>query len=294
MRSLAESLGVSKHGGVLVLLGDDHTAKSSTLAHQSEFAMVDAQIPVLNPSNIQDLLDFGLIGWELSRYSGLWVSMKCITANIDSSASIYIDPNRIKIETPDFEIPKEGCNIRWPDEVLAQETRISNIKIPAAIAFAKKNNLNKVIWGKGKKKIGLVATGKGYADLRQSLEDLGIDIKKAESMGIHLLKIGMSWPLEPSILKDFSNGMDEIVVIEEKRSLIENQARDILYNMDQKPTKIVGKYDEHNNPLISQDKDLKVDELTNIIAQRITGLCETDSSFNNLQNSKNFDRCNKE
>ena len=223
----------------------------------------------INPANIQDLLDFGIIGWELSRYSGLWVSMKCITATIDSSASIYIDQNRIQFETPEFEIPDEGCNIRYPDEVLAQETRLTNIKIPAAIEFAKKNNLNNIVWGKGKKNIGLIATGKAYTDLRQSLEDLNINTKKAEDLGIHLLKIGMSWPLEPSILETFASGMDEIVVIEEKRSFVESQARDILYNINQKPKRIVGKYDEKNAKLFRQDKDLKVDEITAILAQRI-------------------------
>ena len=152
----ANCSGTSPNGGVLALLGDDHTAKSSTLAHQSEYAMVDAQIPVLNPSNVQEILDYGLLGIALSRYAGVWVSMKCVTATMDSSASVNVDLDRIKIKIPDFEMPADGVHIRWPDEVLVQETRLSNIKLPAVKAFVKTNNINHSIWSKGNKNIGII------------------------------------------------------------------------------------------------------------------------------------------
>ena len=186
----ANSAGTSPNGGVLVLLGDDHTAKSSTLAHQSEFSMIDAQIPVLNPSNVQELIDFGIYGWALSRFSGLWTALKCVTATVDSSASISIDPLANKIIIPPFD-HSDGVHIRWPDDVMKQEERILNIKIPAAHAFVYENNIDKVIWNKGKGKLGIISTGKGYAELREALSILEIDEEKAKSYSkyksIHLV-----------------------------------------------------------------------------------------------------------
>ena len=240
----ANSAGTSPHGGVLALLGDDHTAKSSTLAHQSEYAMVDAQIPILNPSNVQELLDYGLIGIALSRYAGVWVSMKCVTATMDSSASVNIDLDRIKINTPEYALPEEGVHIRWPDDVLGQENRLNKIKIPAVKAFVKANKINQSIWSKGKKNIGIVATGKGYAEVRQALSDLGIDEEYASQIGLHLFKVGMPWPLEESSIIEFCENMNEVLVFEEKRPLVEDQIKEILFNKDIRPKKIIGKRDE--------------------------------------------------
>ena len=156
------SAGTSKNGGVLLLLGDDHASKSSTIAHQSEFAMLDALIPVLNPSNLEDLLNYGIFAWALSRYSGLWVSMKCITSNMDSSSSININLDKLK-----FKFPKDYKNndvhIRGNDMILEQEKGYMEKKIPAAIKFANLNNINKYLW-KSNKKLGIIATGKGFSD----------------------------------------------------------------------------------------------------------------------------------
>ncbi len=281
------SAGSSKNGGVLVLLGDDHTAKSSTLAHQSEFAMIDAQIPVLNPSNIQELIDYGLLAWKMSRYSGLWVSMKCITATVDSSASINISPyltNGSKINSS----YKKNVHIRWPDDILAQEERITKIKIPAVLEFAKAHNLNKPIWNQGKKKLGIIATGKAYNDLRQCFVDLEINEEVAKSLGIHLFKVGMSWPLEPSSLINFCSGMNEILVIEEKRSLVESQTRDILYNTQYRPLRIIGKKDENNLDLITEDNEIKVDDLSIVISNRITKNCILPKSESKINIIKNY------
>ena len=266
----ANSAGTSPHGGVLALLGDDHTAKSSTLAHQSEYAMVDAQIPILNPSNVQELLDYGLIGIALSRYAGVWVSMKCVTATMDSSASVNIDLDRIKINTPEYALPEEGVHIRWPDDVLGQENRLNKIKIPAVKAFVKANKINKSIWSKGKKNIGIVATGKGYAEVRQALSDLGIDEEYASQIGLHLFKVGMPWPLEESSIIDFCENMNEVLVFEEKRPLVEDQIKEILFNKDNRPKKIIGKRDEGGKELISSIGELTPDFVSEIIAERIT------------------------
>ena len=226
--------------GVLALLGDDHTAKSSTLAHQSEYAMVDAQIPILNPSNVQELLDYGLIGIALSRYAGVWVSMKCVTATMDSSASVNIDLDRIKINTPEYALPEEGVHIRWPDDVLGQENRLNKIKIPAVKAFVKANKNKSEYLVKRKKNIGIVATGKGY-EVRQALSDLGIDEEYASKIGLHLFKVGMPWPLEESSIIDFCENMNEVLVFEEKRPLVEDQIKEILFNKDNRPKKIIVK-----------------------------------------------------
>jgi indolepyruvate ferredoxin oxidoreductase len=280
----ANSAGTSPHGGVLALLGDDHTAKSSTLAHQSEYAMVDAQIPILNPSNVQELLDYGLLGIALSRYAGIWVSMKCVTATMDSSASVNIELDRIKIIKPDFEMPPEGVHIRWPDmDILKQEKRLTNIKLPAVKAFVKANKINHSVWSEGKKNIGIVATGKGYAEVRQALSDLGIDEKYANKIGLHLFKVGVSWPLEESSIIDFCKDMEEVIVFEEKRPLIEDQIKEILFNKINRPKIIIGKRDEQDKELIPSTGELTPDFVSEIIADRITRNKKDENLLNKLR-----------
>ena len=279
----ANSSGTSPNGGVLALLGDDHTAKSSTLAHQSEYAMVDAQIPVLNPSNVQEILDYGLIGIALSRYAGVWASMKCVTATMDSSASVNIDLDRIKINIPDFKMPLDGVHIRWPDDVLTQETRLSNIKIPAVKAFVKANNINHGVWTKGNKNIGIISTGKAYAEVRQSLSDLNIDDEYAEKLGLYLFKVGMPWPLEESGIIEFCSGMDEVIVFEEKRPLIEDQVKEIMFNQDNRPKRIIGKRDENNKELMLSTGELTPDFVSEVIAERITKTNKDEQILNKLR-----------
>ena len=285
----ANSAGTSPNGGVVALLGDDHTAKSSTLAHQSEYAMVDAQIPIFNPSNVQELLDFGLLAIALSRYAGVWTSMKCVTATMDSSASVNVDIDRIKLNTPDFEMPEEGVHIRWPDDVLGQELRLTNIKIPAVKAFVKANSINKIIWNKGNKKIGIISTGKAYAEVRQALSDLSIDEKYAEKLGIHLLKVGMPWPLEESIIEDFSKDFEELIVFEEKRPLLEDQIKKIMFNNPNRPKHIIGKLDENFNELIPATGELMPDFVSEVLAERIVKKNKDDNISEKLRFIKQKD-----
>ena len=277
------SAGTSKHGGVLLLLGDDHTAKSSTLAHQSEYAMLDAQIPILNPSNLEDLLEYGIFGWNLSRFSGLWVSLKCITSTIDSSSSIDIDISKLTFKKPKLNDHMSNVHIRLPDIILEQETRISNMKIPAAIEFATLNNINKIIFNKGKKNLGIIATGKAFSDTMECLKSLGIEEKKAESLGIHILKIGMTWPLESEKIEGFSRDMNEVIVIEEKRNFLESNIKNLLYNKENMPKSIVGKLDENNNKLIKEDYEINKTDLKNVLISRIEKNCKVD--FKELPNS---------
>jgi indolepyruvate ferredoxin oxidoreductase len=238
--------GSSKHGGVLLVAGDDHAAKSSTLPHQSDHAFDAAMIPVLSPAGVQEFIDFGIHGWAMSRYSGCWIGFKTISDTAESSTSVDIDPFRVKIIIPtDFNMPEGGLNIRWPDPPLEQEKRIQSEKIYAALAYARANHLNKIIIDSPKPKLGIIASGKAYLDVRQALEDLGIDEKHAAELGLRVYKIGMTWPLEPQGIHQFAEGLEEILVVEEKRQVIEYQLKEQLYNWreDVRP-RVVGKYDE--------------------------------------------------
>ena len=193
----ANLAGTAPHGGVLALAGDDHACQSSTTAHQSEQVLAAAMIPVLNPASVQDYLDFGLIGFALSRYSGCWVALKAIAETVESSASVDLDPQRVRITLPsDFVPPPDGLNLRWPDTPLDQERRLHGPRMEAVRAFARVNALDRVVLDAPGARLGIAATGKGYLDVRQALAELGIDAVRARELGIRLYKIGMSWPLE--------------------------------------------------------------------------------------------------
>ena len=265
------SAGVSKHGGVLVLAGDDHGCKSSTIAHQSEHAFIAASIPVLNPANVQEVLDYGIIGWELSRYSGCWVALKTIAENVDSSAVVDVDPLRIQIKIPeDFQLPEDGVHIRWPDPPLAQEKRLNVYKIYAARAFALANNLNQVKLDSPNPRLGIITTGKSYLDVRQALDDLGLDEALCAKVGLRVLKVGMSWPLEPVSVHQFAEGLDEILVVEEKRSIIEDQLTGQLYNWPVgKRPRVVGEFDEQGNSLLPNLGELTPAMIARVIAKRL-------------------------
>ena len=242
----ANNAGSAKFGGVLVLAGDDHAAKSSSTAHQSDHILNACGIPVLYPSSVQEYIDYGLHAWAMSRYTGLWVSMKCVTDIIESGAAVDFDPDRVQIVTPDdFELPPGGLNIRWPDTVLDMEVRMNSYKWYAALAYARANKLNKIIWDSPKARIGIITAGKSYLDTRQALADLGIDEQVASDIGIRLYKIGMTWPLESDGVHQFAKGLDEILVVEEKRQILEYALKEELYNLkDGERPRVVGKFDD--------------------------------------------------
>jgi indolepyruvate ferredoxin oxidoreductase len=243
----ANAAGTSKHGGVLVLAGDDHAAKSSTLPHQSEHIFKACLIPVLNPSNVQDYLDLGLHGYAMSRYSGCWVAFKCVTDVVESGASVLVDPGRLVTRIPtDFSIPPDGLNIRWPDGILEQEARILDWKVYAALAYARANSLDKIIFDSPKARLGIVTTGKSFGDVMQALSDLGISEEVARSIGLRVYKVAMSWPLEPQGARRFAEGLEEVLVVEEKRQLIEYQIKEELYNWKEgvRAPRVVGKFDD--------------------------------------------------
>jgi indolepyruvate ferredoxin oxidoreductase len=238
--------GSARHGGVLVLAGDDHAAKSSSTAHQSDHILHHVGMPVLFPSSVQEYIDYGLHAWAMSRYSGLWVSMKCVTDIIESGAVVDLDPDRVQPVIPtDFEMPPGGLNIRWPDAVLDQEVRMNNYKWYAALAYARANKLNRIVWDSPKPKIGIITAGKSYLDTRQALADLGIDEQAAADIGLRVYKVGMTWPLDSVGVHEFAQGLDEIIVVEEKRQVLEYALKEELYNLpDGERPRVVGKFDD--------------------------------------------------
>ncbi len=266
----ANYAGTSKHGGVLALGGDDHMAKSSTVAHQSEPAFMSAGMPVIHAASVQEYLDLGLHGFALSRYSGLWVAFKVLSETVDSSASVYIDPHRIDIHTPtDFVMPPDGLHIRWPDDWLGQEKRVYQQKIPAATAYWRANKLDKLMMGRADARFGIVTVGKSYLDVRQALEELGIDDSEAERLGLAVYKVALVWPLEPEGITGFAAGKREILVVEEKRALIEQQLKDMLFNSpaDRRPV-VVGKHDERGAHLLKSDGELTPAEIAAALIAR--------------------------
>ncbi|MBT9475159.1 indolepyruvate ferredoxin oxidoreductase family protein [Polaromonas sp.] len=271
--------GCAKHGGVLLIAGDDHSCKSSSLPHQSEHAFIAAMIPVMNPSGVREFIEFGLHGYAMSRYSGCWVGFKSISDTIESSSSFEIDPMAVEIKIPDsYPIPADGFHIRWPDPPLEQENRLQRERLYALLDYVRLNKLNRQDWSAPSAKLGIVTTGKSYLDVREALAMMGIDEDGAAAMGLRLLKIGVSWPLEPQCIREFADGLDEILVVEEKRQIIEYQIKEQLYNapIASRP-RVVGKYDEtgewvqvpHDGILLSPNGELTPAAIANVMAARI-------------------------
>lgn len=244
----ANHAGTSPNGGVIALMGDDHTCESSTSAHQSEFAFVDAMMPILNPAGIQDLIDYGLIGFALSRFAGVWVGIKCVKDNVESTAVVDARVDRVNVSLPtsaEFHMPPGGLNIRLGDTPLAKELRLHRLKRAAILAFARANALDKIIFTGGEKaRIGILTSGKTYADTRQALDMLGLDEARCNAIGMRLYKVALTWPLEPFGLQRFAEGLDLVIVVEEKRALIETQVKEQLFDAERRP-RVIGKRDEH-------------------------------------------------
>ena len=226
----ANMAGSSKNGGVLMAMGDDHTGESSTVLHQSEWAMVDAYMPVVSPAGVQEILDYGIYGWALSRFSGLWVGLKTMKDTVEATSVVDGDPHRMKLVIPDYDMPQGGLNIRLQDTPHLQETRMINHKRFAAEAFSHANKIDKRMWGKRGAKIGFVAAGKNWLDLVHAMSLLNIDENEAERLGITLYKIGQTFPLDMHGFHDWAEGLDLVVVVEEKRKLIEVQIKEALFN----------------------------------------------------------------
>ncbi len=246
----ANLAGTSRYGGVLAALGDDHACESSTTAHQSEFALVDAMMPILNPASVQDILDFGLVGWQLSRFSGCWVGLKCVHDTVEATSSIELTQPYPQLLNPeDFGLPAAGLNIRLPDTPLAQEQRLHQFKLPAVHRYWRENSLDRLIYDPPDATVGIITTGKSYSDVRRALSELHIDQAEAVRLGLRLCKLALSWPIEREGLLRFAKGLKKIIVIEEKRPLVEDQVKNLLYSCAQRPS-VVGKLDEQGKSLL--------------------------------------------
>ena len=266
----ANFAGTSKHGGVLALMGDDHTAESSTTAHQSEYHFVDVMIPILNPAGVQEILEYGLYGFAMSRFCGTWAALKCMHETVESTAVIDGSLERIKIVTPtDFAMPEGGLNIRLRDTFLGMEARLYDYKRDAMLAFIRANRLNKIITSGGRNpKIGVITTGKAYLDVRQALDELGIDEVRCNDLGLRIYKVGCPWPISRQELAEFAQGLDLIIVVEEKRSLIEVQVREELYGTANQPV-CIGKKDEQDNWLFPVKGALDPNDVAICIGERL-------------------------
>jgi indolepyruvate ferredoxin oxidoreductase len=270
----ANSAGSSKHGGVIALAGDDHGCQSSTLAHQSEQVFAAALMPVVNPATLQDYLDLGILGFALSRFSGCWVGFKAISETVESSASIISDIDRIKIVIPDdFEMPPGGLSIRWPDPPLEAEKRLHGPKMEAVAAFARANRFDRIVLDSRPARLGIMATGKAYLDLRQALADLGINDAEAQALGLRIYKVALTWPLEVHGALAFAEGLQDVLVVEEKRGFIEDQLIRILYNMDaSKRPSVVGKRDESGTVLLPSEGELTPTMVASAVVARLRRL----------------------
>ncbi len=266
----ANMAGTAKNGGVLALMGDDHTAESSTTAHQSEFHFVDVMMPILNPAGVQEIIDYALYGWAMSRFTGTWSALKCMHETVESTGVVDGHLDRVKIVTPDdFHMPDGGLNIRLNDTILGMEARLHDFKRDAMLAFVRANKLNKIITSGGRApKIGVITTGKAYLDVRQAFDELGIDEIKCNDLGLRLFKIACPWPISRQELADFAAGLDLIIVVEEKRSLIEVQVREELYGSKNQPT-CIGKKDEQGNWLFPVKGALDPNDVAICIGERL-------------------------
>ena len=266
----ANFAGTSRNGGVLALMGDDHTAESSTTAHQSEYHFVDVMIPILNPAGVQEIIDYGLYGYAMSRFCGTWAALKCMHETVESTAVIDGRLDRVNIVTPDdFVFPEGGLNIRLRDTILGQEARLYDYKRDAMLAFVRANKVNRYITSGGRNaKIGIITVGKSYLDVRQALDELELDEVKCNQFGIRLYKVGCPWPLSQRELKEFADGLDLIIVVEEKRSLIEVQVREELYGSANQPV-CIGKKDERGEWLFPVKGALDPTDIAVAVGERL-------------------------
>ncbi len=266
--------GSAKHGGVLCLAGDDHGAKSSTVPHQSDHAFISALMPYLYPSSIHEMIEMGLLGIAMSRYSGCWVGMKVITEVVETTAEIDLTDEMKPFVIPsDFEMPPGGLNLRWPDDRYEQDLRLQDYKGFAAIAFARANKVNRITMDSPNARYGIMASGKSYEDVRQALRELGITEEVAAKIGLRLYKIGMPWPLEPEGVRNFAVGLEEIFIVEERREIVENQVKQELFNWrDDVRPRIVGKMDEHEKRFLTFAAELSVASLASSLTERLLRL----------------------
>ncbi|MBM3492170.1 MAG: indolepyruvate ferredoxin oxidoreductase family protein [Alphaproteobacteria bacterium] len=262
--------GTSRHGGVLAVVGDDPAMKSTDVPAASETLFADLIMPVLYPATVQEILDYGVLGWEMSRFSGAWVGFKVTADTIDTAAVVDGDPGRVKLVKPNFEFPADGVSIRQGDAWMQQEPRLRRFKLPAALAFARANAINERLIDGPRRRFGIISSGKAAMDVRQALNELGLDPASAAGIGISFLKLGMPFPFDAETVRNFADGLEEILVVEEKRRFLEARVRDALYDLpDGRRPRVIGRYDEKGGLLLPEVGEFGSEEVSRAIAQRI-------------------------
>jgi indolepyruvate ferredoxin oxidoreductase len=288
----ANMAGTSALGGVLMAMGDDHTGESSTVLHQSEWALVDAYMPIVSPAGVQEILDYGAYGIALSRFAGVWVGLKTMKDTVEATAVVDGDPERMKIVTPEFKMPEGGLNIRLVDTPHAQEARMIDHKRFAAEAFSHANKIDKRMWGKPGAKIGFVAAGKNWLDLVHAMSLLGIDRDEAERLGITTYKVGQVWPLDMKGFHDWAEGLDLIVVVEEKRKLIEVQVKEAIFD-DRRGRRVFGWHKGNGEELFPTrgaiDPVLIADKLGDILCEEGRGTDAVKAGLVKLRDAQKTD-----
>ena len=263
-------IGTSRHGGVLAVVGDDHAMKSTDVPAASETMFADLQMPMLYPATVQEIVDYGLYGWAMSRFSGAWTGFKVTADTVDAAAPVDGDPHRLQIVLPEFEFPDDGVNIRAGDRWTLQEIRLRQFKLPAAMAFARANNLNQVVMPSPRPRIGIISSGKAATDVRQALMELGIDAAQAADLGIVMLKMGMPFPFDTDAVRAFAAGLEEVVVVEEKRRFMESRVRDALYDLPEgRRPRVVGRHDGEGNEMLPGCGEFGAEEIARALAGRI-------------------------
>ena len=260
--------GSSPHGGVLVILGDDHGCVSSSMPHQSEQALMAWGMPVINPANIQEYLEFGLYGWALSRFSGAWCGFKAISETVEGGAVVELPAMPRFVAPADYVPPPDGLHNRWPDlPGLALEQRVA-AKLEAVQAFARANSIDRLVVPAPQAKIGIISTGKAYLDLLEALERMDLGLAQLEALGVRLYKPGLSYPLEHTRLSAFAAGLDEILVVEEKGPVIEQQVKNLFYNLPagRRPA-VIGKTDPEGQPLLSALGELRPSRIAPVLVR---------------------------
>lgn len=265
--------GAARHGGVLLICGDDHGGKSSATAHQSEQVLEAAMIPILYPANTQEFLEYGLYGIAMSRFSGCWVAFKVTNDTVEATATVNVDVEDIEVVLPtDHPQPPNSLNI-LKEEIfpIPQEQKLVRYRLPAVQAFVRANRIDRVVFDSSRRTLGIVTAGKAYLDVRQALADLGISEARARMLGLRIYKLGLTWPVEPQGLLEFVRGHDEILVVEEKRAFIESQLKQILYNQADPALRppVSGKLDLDGGPLIPADGETSPAMLCEVLARRL-------------------------
>ena len=284
----ANSAGSSPKGGVLALSGDDPAAKSSTITSGCEVSFQDLEIPLLDPAEVAEVLEFGVKGLALSRFAGTWAAMKCIAETMDASATLSVDMAAYATVAPRFDMPEEGVHLRIPDTAVAQEKRLRQVKLPAAIAFARANGLDRLVVDAPRARFGIAVRGKAFATLRQALADAGISPDFARDNGMRIWKVGLAWPLDAEGARAFAEGLEEVLVVEDRRAFLEPQLKDALYPLTDRP-RVMGKKDERGAPLLSELGELDSGQILRALARRLPAALRTEALSARLQELEALD-----